>query len=258
MIPPKNSLAFLSFLVVSWWNPQKDLPHNLLNVRSSSGAKYREFYAILMRNLQKRMQTRIFSACWTTYRLCEASSSTLHTVSAGGACQIQFWRLTWASQLAELRLQSKDCLDHHANYSLLRPSVHIRPDCPFPRRFTPHTGDNHKTTIFISFPSSVSRFVVAAAGFRNCVFAQNTAEHSESFFGVEELYLKNGIEMSGKDFLFHSHYVFFGARFSSVGRRVVVCVEPLSWARRGVGEVTDTRAVDDGTKSFILSWALYF
>lgn len=90
MNPAKNSLAFLfvscSFLV----EPAADLLHNLLNVRSSSGAKYREFYAILMKNLQKCMQTRIFSACSRTFRLFEASSSVLQPVSAGGACQIQF------------------------------------------------------------------------------------------------------------------------------------------------------------------------
>lgn len=61
-----------------------------------------------------------------------------------------------------------------------------------------------------------SRSVVAAAGFSELrICTKHSGAFGESFFGVEELYLKNGIEMSGKDFLFHSHYVFFGARFSS-------------------------------------------
>lgn len=108
-----------------------------------------------MRTLHEFMQTRIFSACWKTFRLFEASWSILQPVSAGGVCQIQF-RNTRASQLAELRLQSKDCLDHHANYSLLHPPCphsSISTALSIPARLS-LTGDNHKTTIFISFPSS--------------------------------------------------------------------------------------------------------
>lgn len=47
--------------------------------------------------------------------------------------------------------------------------------------------------------------------------------------------------MSGKDFLFHSHYVFFGARFHPLGGVWLCAWNPFSVERRaGVGEVTDT------------------
>lgn len=92
MNPTKNSLAFLFVSRRFPVEPAEKtcLPHNLLNVRSSSGAKYREFYAILMRNLQKCMQRRIFSAFGRSFMLFETTWGILQPVSAGGACQIQF------------------------------------------------------------------------------------------------------------------------------------------------------------------------